>query len=270
MMWAAEPHLEARKQLGFRVISFLLVLPACSTSPRRRSGRRSTATRSRTDRPAAAAQNSEKGSGSGPFFVGGRAPGLCCFRTGGAHDQGRARHHRRIRHLRSARPEDIREERVESPWGEPSDALRFGRIGGTPIVFLPRHGRGHSLSPSDINYRANIDALKRAGVTDIVSLSACGSFKPGTAARALRAGRPVRRPHPSARELRSSAAGCVAHVSMAHPVGPRLAQRLAAAARGGRHRRPARRDLCLHGGAAILQLCRNPHLPGISAMTSSA
>ena len=56
--------------------------------------------------------------------------------------------------------------------------LRFGRIGRTEAVFLPRHGRGHKLSPSGINYRANIDALKRAGVTDIVSVSACGSFKP--------------------------------------------------------------------------------------------
>ncbi len=73
--------------------------------------------------------------------------------------------------------EDVREERVATPWGEPSDALRFGRIGATEAVFLPRHGRGHALSPSGINYRANIDALKRAGVTDIVSVSACGSFK---------------------------------------------------------------------------------------------
>ena len=53
---------------------------------------------------------------------------------------------------------DLREEAVASPWGEPSDVLRFGRIGGTEVVFLPRHGRGHRLSPSDINYRANIDA----------------------------------------------------------------------------------------------------------------
>src|SRR6516164_11718548 len=70
-----------------------------------------------------------------------------------------------------------REERIKSPWGEPSDALVFGRIGTTELVFLPRHGRGHVYSPSDINYRANIDALKRVGVTDLVSLSACGSFK---------------------------------------------------------------------------------------------
>src|SRR5580698_9413598 len=72
---------------------------------------------------------------------------------------------------------DIREESVATPWGGPSDRLRFGRIGSTEAVFLARHGRGHRLSPSGINYRANIDALKRAGVTDIVSVSVCGSFK---------------------------------------------------------------------------------------------
>ena len=71
-----------------------------------------------------------------------------------------------------------REERISTPWGEPSDALRFGRIGTTDAVFLPRHGRGHRLSPCGINYRANIDALKRVGVTDLISISACGSFKP--------------------------------------------------------------------------------------------
>ncbi|PSC03003.1 5'-methylthioadenosine phosphorylase [Alsobacter soli] len=124
---------------------------------------------------------------------------------------------------------DIREEAVATPWGEPSDTLRFGRIGQTEIVFLPRHGRGHRLSPSDINYRANIDALKRAGVTDIVSLSACGSFKPE-----LQPGlfvlvdQYVDRTH--RRESTFFGTGCVAHVSMAHPVGPRLAERLAAAA----------------------------------------
>ena len=80
--------------------------------------------------------------------------------------------------------EDVREETIQSPWGEPSAALTCGVIAGLPIVFLPRHGKGHVLSPSDINYRANIDVLKRAGVTDLVSLSACGSFRedlpPGT------------------------------------------------------------------------------------------
>ncbi len=70
--------------------------------------------------------------------------------------------------------EGVREERVASPWGEPSGALRIGAIDGLPVVFLPRHDKGHRLSPSDINYRANIDVLKRAGVTDLISLSACG------------------------------------------------------------------------------------------------
>ena len=83
--------------------------------------------------------------------------------------------------------ENVREETIESPWGEPSAAVRRGTIAGLPIVFLPRHDKGHRLSPSDINYRANIDVLKRAGVTDLISLSACGSFKeelaPGTFAR---------------------------------------------------------------------------------------
>ena len=65
-----------------------------------------------------------------------------------------------------------REERIETPWGEPSDALRFGRVRDTEVVFLARHGRGHRFTPSSINYRANIDALKRAGATDVISVSA--------------------------------------------------------------------------------------------------
>src|SRR4051794_1174150 len=73
--------------------------------------------------------------------------------------------------------ENVHEEAISSPWGEPSANVRHGTIAGLPIVFLPRHDRGHRLSPSDINYRANIDVLKRAGVTDLISLSACGSFK---------------------------------------------------------------------------------------------
>jgi 5'-methylthioadenosine phosphorylase len=68
--------------------------------------------------------------------------------------------------------DNVREERIESPWGEPSGALRIGDVAGLPVVFLPRHDKGHRLSPSDINYRANIDILKRAGVTYLVSLSA--------------------------------------------------------------------------------------------------
>jgi 5'-methylthioadenosine phosphorylase len=126
--------------------------------------------------------------------------------------------------------EDVREERVASPWGEPSDALRIGRIGPTPVVFLARHGRGHRYSPSDINYRANIDAMKRAGVTDIVSVSACGSFKPELLPGLfVLIDQFVDRTYK--RETSFFGQGCVAHVSMAHPIGPLLQQRIADAAR---------------------------------------
>jgi 5'-methylthioadenosine phosphorylase len=125
--------------------------------------------------------------------------------------------------------EDVREERIKSPWGEPSGALRIGAIAGLPVVFLPRHDKGHRLSPSDINYRANIDVLKRAGVTDLVSLSACGSFKeelpPGTF---VLVDQFVDRTY--RRESSFFGKGLVAHVSMAHPVSPRLRARLAEAA----------------------------------------
>jgi 5'-methylthioadenosine phosphorylase len=116
-----------------------------------------------------------------------------------------------------------------SPWGAPSAPLRHGTIAGLPIVFLPRHDKGHRLSPSDINYRANIDVLKRAGVTDLISLSACGSFKedlpPGTF---VLVDQFVDRTY--RRESSFFGKGCVAHVSMAHPVSPRLRLHLAAAA----------------------------------------
>jgi 5'-methylthioadenosine phosphorylase len=125
--------------------------------------------------------------------------------------------------------ENAREEAIRSPWGEPSAAVRHGTIAGLPIVFLPRHDKGHRLSPSDINYRANIDVLKRAGVTDLISLSACGSFKeelpPGTF---VLVDQFIDRTHK--RESSFFGKGCVAHVSMAHPVSPRLRIHLAAAA----------------------------------------
>ena len=110
---------------------------------------------------------------------------------------------------------------VETPWGKPSDAVLTGVLEGVKMAFLPRHGRGHVHSPSTVPYRANIDALKRLGVTDVISVSACGSFReemaPGdfvvvdqfidrTFARA--------KPH--------FGPGCVAHVSVAHPTCPRL------------------------------------------------
>jgi 5'-methylthioadenosine phosphorylase len=124
---------------------------------------------------------------------------------------------------------NVVERHIASPWGEPSAALRIGDIAGLPVVFLPRHGKGHRLSPSDINYRANIDVLKRAGVTDLVSLSACGSFKdnlpPGTF---VLVDQFVDRTHGRAASFFGK--GCVAHVSMAHPVSPRLRIHLAEAA----------------------------------------
>ena len=123
----------------------------------------------------------------------------------------------------------VREERVKSPWGDPSAALRIGEIAGQPVVFLSRHDKGHRLSPSDINYRANIDVLKRVGVTDLVSLSACGSFKedlpPGTF---VLVDQFVDRTHK--RESSFFGKGMVAHVSMAHPVSPLLRARLREAA----------------------------------------
>jgi len=127
--------------------------------------------------------------------------------------------------------ERARKKKIRSPWGEPSAALRVGEIAGTPVVFLSRHDEGHRLSPSDINYRANIDVLKRAGVTDLVSLSACGSFKqelpPGTF---VLVDQFVDRTFNRASSFFGT--GCVAHVSMAHPVSPRLQDRIAAAADG--------------------------------------
>ncbi len=126
--------------------------------------------------------------------------------------------------------ENIREQWIETPWGEPSDALHFGDIGGTQAVFLPRHGRGHALSPSGINYRANIDALKRVGVTDIVSISACGSFKselyPGLF---VLVDQFVDRTF--GRQSSFFGNGCVAHVSLAHPIAPKLSARILAAAK---------------------------------------
>ena len=126
--------------------------------------------------------------------------------------------------------EDLREEAVETPFGAPSDALRFGRIGATDVVFLARHGRGHRLSPSGINYRANIYALKAAGVTDLISVSACGSFKPELyPGLFVLADQFVDRTF--GRQSSFFGNGCVAHVSMAHPVAPLLQERIAAAAR---------------------------------------
>lgn len=119
--------------------------------------------------------------------------------------------------------DNARWETVESSFGAPSDQLRRGDIAGLPVVFLPRHGRGHVYSPTSINYRANIDALKRAGVTDVISLSAVGSLRedlpPGTF---VVVDQFIDRT--TARETSFFGTGCVAHVPFAHPVSPLLAK----------------------------------------------
>src|ERR1700687_1309227 len=125
--------------------------------------------------------------------------------------------------------EKVRSKSIKSPWGEPSGPLRIGQIAGLPVVFLSRHGDGHRHSPSEINYRANIDVLKRAGVTDLISLSACGSVRGGLPPRTfVLGGQLFDRTYK--RESSFFGKGCVAHVSMAHPVSPRLRIHLAAAA----------------------------------------
>ncbi len=129
--------------------------------------------------------------------------------------------------------EDRQWVRVESPFGDPSDEILTGTLAGQPMAFLPRHGRGHRIPPSEVNYRANIDALKRLGVTDLLSLSAVGSLKehlaPGTF---VIVDQFIDRTF--AREKSFFGKGFVAHVSMAHPVCSRLGDWLqqAAAAAG--------------------------------------
>src|SRR5690348_1975104 len=119
---------------------------------------------------------------------------------------------------------------IPTPWGEASDQVLEGRLAGVRCVFLPRHGRGHRLSPSHLNYRANIDALKRAGCTDVISLSAVGSLKaelpPG---HFVIVDQFIDRSF--AREKSFFGAGCVAHVSVAHPVCSRLGDILEGGAR---------------------------------------
>jgi 5'-methylthioadenosine phosphorylase len=123
---------------------------------------------------------------------------------------------------------DVSWQRVASPFGETSDEFCFGRLGGQPVIFLPRHGRGHPLPPSAINFRANIDALKRCGVTDIVSLSAVGSLREDLApGDFVLVDQFIDRTF--AREKSFFGAGCVAHVSMAHPVCGRVGDALAVA-----------------------------------------
>ena len=144
--------------------------------------------------------------------------------------------------------------RVASPFGEPSDEFLFGELGGSRVVFLPRHGRGHRIPPSEINYRANIDALKRAGVTDLISLSRGGLAARGSC-----------RPAPSCWSTSSSTApsrasksffgtGLVAHVSMAHPVcAPPRRRRSTAARRAPASRSSRGGTYLVDGRAAVLE-----------------
>ena len=112
---------------------------------------------------------------------------------------------------------------IDSPFGAPSDSLLIGHLNGIKMVFLPRHGRGHTQSPSTINYRANIDILKRAGVTDIISMSACGSFREEMApGDFVIIDQFIDRTF--ARKKSFFGPGCVAHVSVAHPTCTRLGQ----------------------------------------------
>jgi 5'-methylthioadenosine phosphorylase len=121
-------------------------------------------------------------------------------------------------------------EKVESAFGSPSDEILLGELGGVPIAFLPRHGRGHPIPPSEVDYRANLDALKRVGVTDVISLSACGSLRedlaPGTF---VLVDQFVDRTH--ARASSFFGRGMVAHVSMARPVCAALLDRIEQSAR---------------------------------------
>ncbi|MEO1328645.1 MAG: S-methyl-5'-thioadenosine phosphorylase [Pseudomonadota bacterium] len=134
---------------------------------------------------------------------------------------------------------------VESPWGTPSDQLLTGRIAGVKMAFLPRHGRGHRLSPSDIDYRANIDALKRAGVTDVISMSACGSFREAMApGDFVIVDQFIDRTF--ARDKSFFGKGCVGHVSVAEPVCARLGDAIAEAGAGV--------DVKLHRGGTYLAM----------------
>ena len=119
---------------------------------------------------------------------------------------------------------------VESPWGDPSDQILTGTLDGVPMAFLPRHGRGHVHTPTSVPYRANIDALKRLGVTDVISVSACGSFRqemaPGDFVIVDQfIDRTV------LREKSFFGPGCVGHVSVAHPTCPRLGDACEASAK---------------------------------------
>jgi 5'-methylthioadenosine phosphorylase len=138
---------------------------------------------------------------------------------------------------------DIEWRRIASPFGEASDELCFGTLAGTRMVFLPRHGRGHRIPPSEINFRANIDVLKRAGVSALISLSAVGSLKaelpPGSF---VLVDQFIDRTF--ARQKSFFGTGLVAHVAFGHPVCARIVDALAAAGRAA--------DVVMHRGGTYV------------------
>lgn len=141
--------------------------------------------------------------------------------------------------------EDARWVDVDSPWGAPSDQILTGRLDGVAMSFLPRHGRGHVHSPSDVPYRANIDALKRLGVTDVISVSACGSFREDMApGDFVVVDQFIDRTFARSKSFFGS--GCVAHVGFAHPTCPRLSAACANAARAA--------DVTVHEGGTYLAM----------------
>ena len=118
--------------------------------------------------------------------------------------------------------EDAAWQEVATPWGAPSDAILTGTLADVKMAFLPRHGRGHVHTPTSVPYRANIDALKRLGVTDVISVSACGSFREAMApGDFVVVDQFIDRTF--GREKSFFGPGLVAHVSVAHPTCPRLA-----------------------------------------------
>ena len=134
---------------------------------------------------------------------------------------------------------------VETPWGAPSDQILTGTLDGVKMAFLPRHGRGHVHSPTTVPYRANIDALKRIGVTDVISVSACGSFREQMApGDFVIVDQFIDRTF--AREKSFFGTGCVAHVSVAHPTCPRLSAACLTAARDA--------GITVHNGGTYLAM----------------
>ncbi|MGB3313441.1 MAG: S-methyl-5'-thioadenosine phosphorylase [Albidovulum sp.] len=126
--------------------------------------------------------------------------------------------------------EDAQWQTVATPWGAPSDQILMGQLDGISMAFLPRHGRGHVHSPTTVPYRANIDALKRLGVTDVIAVSACGSFREDMApGDFVIVDQYIDRTF--AREKSFFGTGCVAHVSLAHPTCPRLSAACVTAAK---------------------------------------